>query len=305
MLGARSDRSVSGCRRRFLSCRSANMPLMPLWRLPDDHVQRPDRGRAGAARPPLPHARRSPPAPVASASASSRARRRERKRTARRFGEANVERRDNRHSKHAQETAAIANGARQLGDRRLTALPLRATDRRRRSRWACAVRQEQASGRGRAVRVALEVQRAGELVFGDGERADAHVKFFGYPLGDERSPRPKDVVGARQGDDGAGGPRLRPAVADDAEAGGVGEHPPDAPGVGRSEAARAPRGGQGGRALSGRSWSSSSCSRTSSSTPESSPRIGHRTGSQPPPAGTNRRIVGGRGGVTDSVRQGS
>jgi len=101
--------------------------------------------------------------------------------------------------------------------------------------------------------VALEVQRAGELVFGDGERAEAHVKFFGYLLGGERSPRPEQAVSASQGDDGAGGPRLRPAVADDAEAGGVGEHLPDALGVARSEAARAPRGGQGGRALTGRS----------------------------------------------------
>src|SRR5450755_1380125 len=113
--------------------------------------------------------------------------------------------------------------------------------------------RSRASGRGRAVRVALEVQRAGELVFGDGERAEAHVKFFGYLLGGERSPRPEQAVSASQGDDGAGGPRLRPAVADDAEAGGVGEHLPDALGVARSEAARAPRGGQGRRALTGRS----------------------------------------------------
>ena len=54
--------------------------------------------------------------------ASSRARRRERKRTARRFGEAYVEHRDYRDTKYAQKTAAIANGALQLGDRRLTAL---------------------------------------------------------------------------------------------------------------------------------------------------------------------------------------
>ena len=86
-----------------------------------------------------------------------------------------------------------------------------------------------------------------------GERAEAHVKFFGYLLGGERSPRPEQAVGASQGDDGAGGPRLRPAVADDAEAGGVGEHLPDGLGVVPSEAARAPRGGQGGRALTGRS----------------------------------------------------
>ena len=103
------------------------------------------------------------------------------------------------------------------------------------------------------MRVALEVQRPGELVLGDSERAEAHVKFFGYLLGGERSSRPKQTVGASQGDDGANGPRLRPAVADDAEAGGVGEHLPDALGVGRSEAARAPQGGQGGRALTGRS----------------------------------------------------
>jgi len=67
--------------------------------------------------------------------------------------------------------------------------------------------QEQASGRARTVRLALEfqradelvfgdgeraeVQRAGELVFGDGERAEAHVMFFGYLLGGERSPRPQ------------------------------------------------------------------------------------------------------------------
>ena len=90
-------------------------------------------------------------------------------------------------------------------------------------------------------------------MFGDGERAEAHVKFFGYLLGGERSPRPKQTVGASQRDAAASGPRLRPAVAEDAEAGGVGEHLPDALGVGRSEAARAPQGGQGGRALTGRS----------------------------------------------------
>jgi hypothetical protein len=43
-----------------------------------------------------------------------------------------------------------------------------------------------------------------------------------------------------------------------------------------------------------RSWSSSSWSRTSSSTPESSLRIGHRLAGDAD--GTSRRIVGGRGG---------
>ncbi len=103
------------------------------------------------------------------------------------------------------------------------------------------------------MRVAREVQRAGELVFSHGEHAKGHVKVVGYLLGDEWSPRPEQAVGASQGDDSAGGPRLRPAMAYDTEAGGVGEHLPGGLGVGPSEAPRAPGGGQGGGAFAGRS----------------------------------------------------
>jgi hypothetical protein len=111
--------------------------------------------------------------------------------------------------------------------------------------------RSRASGRGRAVRVARDVQRAGELAFGDGERTEAHVKFVGDLPHGERSPRPEQATGASQGDDGTGGPRLRPAVADDAEARSVGDHLPGGPGVGPPEAARIPRGGQGGGTLAG------------------------------------------------------
>ena len=109
------------------------------------------------------------------------------------------------------------------------------------------------SGRGRSGRVARDVQRAGEFAFGDGQRAEGHLKFVGYLLGGERSPRPEEATSASQGDDGASRPRLRPAVADDAEAGGVGKHLPSGLGVGPSESARTPGGGQGGGALAGRS----------------------------------------------------
>lgn len=113
--------------------------------------------------------------------------------------------------------------------------------------------RSRASVRGRAGRVAREVQRAGELAFGDDDRAEGHVKFVGYLLGGERSSRPEQAIGASQGDDGAGGPRLRPAVAYDAEAGGVGDYLPGGLSVGPSEKARAPGRGQGGGALTGRS----------------------------------------------------
>jgi hypothetical protein len=66
-------------------------------------------------------------------------------------------------------------------------------------------------------------------------------------------PSPEQAIGASQGDDGAGGPRLRPAVAYDAEAGGVGDYLPGGLSVGPSEKARAPGRGQGGGALTGRS----------------------------------------------------
>jgi hypothetical protein len=39
--------------------------------------------------------------------------------------------------------------------------------------------RSRASVRGRAGRVAREVQRAGELAFGDDDRAEGHVKFVG------------------------------------------------------------------------------------------------------------------------------
>ena len=197
MLWARSDRPASGCRRRFCpacrrtcrSCLCGDSPTITFKTRP--------RSRWSCAT-------ATPPRSAISARAS---------RVSERFvaREATREEADGatlrRSVRRAQGLPAHQARAEDRGDRkrRTTARrpaadrsPLRATDRRRRSRWAYAVRQEQASGRAWAARVALEVQRAGELVFGDGERADAHVKFFGHLLGAERSPRPKEAVGTSQ-----------------------------------------------------------------------------------------------------------
>ena len=63
-------------------------------------------------------------------------------------------------------------------------------------------------------RVAHEVEHASELALGDRERAQGHVKLIGDLLSGERSLRAEPAADASQRDDGAGRPRLRPAVTD-------------------------------------------------------------------------------------------
>jgi hypothetical protein len=65
---------------------------------------------------------------------------------------------------------------------------------------------------GRRSRVAREVQRPGELLFGDGECAEAHFKLVGDLLGGDRSSSAEEAADASHGDDRSGGPGLRPAV---------------------------------------------------------------------------------------------
>ena len=88
-----------------------------------------------------------------------------------------------------------------------------------------------------------------------------HVKFVGDPLGGEHSPRTEQAVAASSCHDGAGRPRLRPAMAYDAEVNGVGEHLPHDPGVGPSQVGGRSSGGprpparqaRGGRLMTARS----------------------------------------------------
>ena len=93
------------------------------------------------------------------------------------------------------------------------------------------------------------MERAGKLALGDGECAERQAKFVGDLLGAQRSPGPDQSADASQGDDGARGPRLGPAISNDVEAGGVGRHLPGGLRVRPPEAAPAPGGGQGGGML--------------------------------------------------------
>ena len=66
--------------------------------------------------------------------------------------------------------------------------------------------------RGQAVRVAREVEHAGELALGHGQYAEAYLKLIGHLLGGERSPAPI-TAGASQGNHRACGPYHRRAAA--------------------------------------------------------------------------------------------
>lgn len=103
-----------------------------------------------------------------------------------------------------------------------------------------------------APRVASEMEGTGKFALSDGECAERHVKFVGDLLGAHRSPGPGQSADASQGDDGARCPRLGPAVSNDAESGGVGQHLPGGLRVGPPEAAPAPGGGEAGGMLANR-----------------------------------------------------
>jgi hypothetical protein len=87
------------------------------------------------------------------------------------------------------------------------------------------------------------MQRTREFALGDAERAQRDVEFLGYLLGVQRPVWSDEAACASQGDHGAAGPRLGPAVTHNAQPGGVGEHSPDRLGVVASEAPAAVGGG--------------------------------------------------------------
>lgn len=97
------------------------------------------------------------------------------------------------------------------------------------------------------------MKRAGKFALGHGERTDGHAKLFGELLRAERPLRPDQPADASQGHDGPRGPRLRPAVSNHAEARGIRDQLPNRLRVRPPETAPAPRGGQGGGVLAGRS----------------------------------------------------
>ncbi len=93
-------------------------------------------------------------------------------------------------------------------------------------------------------RVVSEVQSARELAFGHDRRGEAGAQVVGDPLGTECSSGPDQPTGSRDGHDGAGRPRLRTAVTDESQTGGVGEQLPCGPGMGPAQVAHAPQAGQ-------------------------------------------------------------